>query len=127
MDRALSKYQGTEDPGRWIADALELAERCRETEGLWVGLWHPNLTAPLGFPGAFDAFQELVAAIMSQQPFTGVLSDLVTWRRARRSVRAVRVGERGPELRASHGTRWPLELEDARGRVVISQPWPARS
>src|SRR5256885_8202858 len=48
MDRALSKYRGVEDPERWVAAGLALARACRDVEGLWVGVWHPNLTAPLG-------------------------------------------------------------------------------
>ena len=42
MDRALSKYAGVEEPGRWIEDARELARECKAAEGVWVGLWHPN-------------------------------------------------------------------------------------
>src|SRR2546430_9989656 len=52
MDRALSKYRGIEDPAAWSKDALELATTARAVGGLWVGLWHPNLTPALGFPDA---------------------------------------------------------------------------
>ena len=48
MDRALSKYAGVEEPGRWIEDARELAGECKAVEGAWVGLWHPNTTEALG-------------------------------------------------------------------------------
>src|SRR5690242_2439386 len=48
MDRALSKYQRIEDPEVWIDQALELAGAAREVNGLWVGLWHPNLTQAMG-------------------------------------------------------------------------------
>ena len=50
MDRALSKYQHVETPRAWIDDALALAERCRSVEGLWVGIWHPNLDAGTRIP-----------------------------------------------------------------------------
>src|SRR2546422_10551371 len=63
MDRALSKYRGVEEPERWVAAGLALARACRDVEGLWVGVWHPNLTAPLGFPDAPAAFDELVRGV----------------------------------------------------------------
>jgi peptidoglycan/xylan/chitin deacetylase (PgdA/CDA1 family) len=88
MDRAASKYRGVEDPEAWVADALALAERCRRAEGLWVGLWHPNLTAPLGFPGAEAAFVRLTEQLMARQPHVGRLRELTAWRRARRAARA---------------------------------------
>jgi hypothetical protein len=88
MDRALSKYRGIEQPDAWIDDALDLASAVREVEGLWVGLWHPNLTAPLGYPGAPEAFARLLDELGGLQPYWGRLQDIVAWRRARRSVRA---------------------------------------
>src|SRR5690606_31095049 len=60
MDRALSKYRGLEDPAAWVDDGLELAGRAREVDGLWVGLWHPNLAGALGFPGAEAEFERLL-------------------------------------------------------------------
>jgi hypothetical protein len=88
MDRALSKYRGIEHPDAWINDALDLASAAREVDGLWVGLWHPNLTAPLGYPGAPEAFAHLVDELRGLQPYWGRLQDIVAWRRARKSVRA---------------------------------------
>ena len=95
MDRALSKYRGIEDPGAWVDDALELAEQCREVEGLWVGLWHPNLIPSLGYPGAPQAYERLVNTIMRQQPYVAPLAEIVRWRAARRAVRAVTVAADG--------------------------------
>ena len=89
MDRAASKYGGVEDPEAWVADALALADRCRRVEGLWVGLWHPNLTAPLGFPGAEDAFVRLAEQLIAHEPHVGPLRELTAWRRARRAARAM--------------------------------------
>ena len=66
MDRALSKYRGVESPDAWIDDALSLAAVCRQTEGLWAGIWHPNLTPPLGFPDAPAAYRRLVRAIVDE-------------------------------------------------------------
>ena len=47
MDRALSKYRRIERPATWSEDALQLAATARAVGGLWVGLWHPNLTPAL--------------------------------------------------------------------------------
>lgn len=114
MDRAQSKYQGVEDPDAWTADGLELAGRCRDVEGLWVGLWHPNLTAPLGFPDAPPAYAGLVRAVATDPnpPALLPLGELVEWRRARRAARAARVTEGG-------GVEWSgreAPLEDGEGR-----------
>ena len=46
---------------------------CRRAEGLWVGLWHPNLTAALGFPGAPAAYERLVAALAAERPYMAPL------------------------------------------------------
>ena len=95
--------------------------------GLWVGLWHPNLTAPLGFPGAFTALSDLARSIMSHEPFAAPLAELVSWRVARRSVRAAAVAEDGrPELSADTAHGSPLVLEDDAGRPVLELPWPAK-
>ena len=79
MDRAQSKYQGIEDPQAWIDEAADLAERCRAMGGLWVGLWHPNLTAPLGFPDAPAAYAELLRRIVddANPPAVDTLERLV--------------------------------------------------
>jgi hypothetical protein len=116
MDRAQSKYQGIEDPQAWIDEAVDLAERCRAVGGLWVGLWHPNLTAPLGFPDAPEAYAELLRRIVSDSnpPVVDRLERLVDWRRERRAARARRVGTNG-------AVEWegvPAPLEDQEGRPV---------
>jgi hypothetical protein len=87
MDRALSKYQGVEDPHAWVTDALLLAAGCREVEGLWVGVWHPNLAPALGFPRAHQAFDALLAGLARDRPWTAPVRDIVAWRRARRAAR----------------------------------------
>src|SRR5581483_12134780 len=95
MDRALSKYRGIEDPNAWIDDALELAATVREVNGLWVGLWHCNLTPSLGYPGAPQAYGRLLTETTRQDPYIATLDRLVAWRRARRSVRARTVAPDG--------------------------------
>jgi peptidoglycan/xylan/chitin deacetylase (PgdA/CDA1 family) len=88
MDRALSKYQRIEDPARWVDDGLALASACRETNGIWVGLWHPNLTPALGYPGAPAAFASLLSGLAESEPHFTTLADAVRWRRSRRALRA---------------------------------------
>jgi len=95
MDRALSKYRDVEDPEAWIEDALVLAQRCRDVEGLWVGVWHPNLTDALGFPGAPAAYARLLDGLLADRPFVGTLDDIVDWRDKRRRLRIARVAEDG--------------------------------
>lgn len=87
MDRALSKYAGVEDPEAWITEGVALAETCRDVNGLWVGVWHPNLTPPLGFPDAPQAFAALLDRLITREPFLAPLGTLIEWRLARRSVR----------------------------------------
>ena len=106
MDRALSKYRGIEDPNAWVDDALELAATARAVQGLWVGLWHCNLTPPLGYPDAPAAYRRLLAEIMRESPYVATLDRLVAWRRARRAVRATAVA---PDGRCSLSTPWDLE------------------
>lgn len=119
MDRALSKYRGIEDPDLWVADALELAATCRAVEGLWVGLWHPNLVPALGFPGAPAAFRRLVEDLASHRPYFATLQRLVSWRRARRTMRARRATPDGRvELVTPEQSDWVVTLEDEQGRVV---------
>jgi len=119
MDRALSKYRGVEDPERWVAAGLALARACRDVEGLWVGVWHPNLTAPLGFPDAPAAFDELVRGVTGDAPFVGTLGAVVRWRVARRSVRIRRVAPDGRlEAYTALPAPAPLALEDAAGRTL---------
>jgi hypothetical protein len=125
MDRAQSKYGGNERPADWVDEGLRLARTCQEAEGLWVGLWHPNLTSALGFPGAVEEFRRLASEIVRLDPFVASLETLVSWRRARRSVVARRLGADGtPELRASVASEWPLHLEDGTGRVTETLAWP---
>lgn len=119
MDRALSKYQGIEDPLAWIDDGLEIANACRETEGVWNGIWHPNLASPLGYPGAPAAFEVLVRRVMERSPWSATLSDIVSWRRARRAARAVGVAPDG-RIRVHGEAR--IALEDASGTPL---PWVA--
>ncbi len=117
MDRVQSKYQGNEDPASWIAQALELADTCRDAGGLWCGLWHPNLTAPLGFPGAPEAYAHLCEQLAQRSPWFCTLSEAVSWRQRRRSARAVHVQDSGAvTLSASSGEG--LALRDAAGRPV---------
>jgi hypothetical protein len=87
MDRALSKYAGVEDPEAWTSEGVRLAESCRDVNGLWVGVWHPNLTPALGFPGAPQAFAALLDRLLAREPYIAPLGRLVAWRVARRSVR----------------------------------------
>lgn len=100
MDRALSKYSGVEDPAAWVADAAQLLARCASVEGLWTGLWHPNLTGPLGFIGAEQALEGIVTSAVSKAPYTATIQQLVNWRRARRALIIEEVAPDG-RLRAS--------------------------
>jgi len=124
MDRSLSKYHDVEDPAAWVRDALDLAATCREVEGLWVGIWHPNVAAAsLGYPGAADAFEALVRGLLAGGPYVATLGEVVRWRAARRGVRASRVRADGTvELRAatSFGVRVQLteRLRETRESVA---------
>jgi len=119
MDRALSKYRGVEDPAAWSRDALELAATAREVGGLWVGLWHPNLTPALGFPDAPPAYGATIAGVLAESPFVAPLDTLAEWRRARRAVRATAIRPDGSvELEAAVAAPSPfqLRLEDGAGK-----------
>ena len=120
MDRALSKYRGVEDPSAWVDDALELAELCRGLEGLWVGLWHPNLTPALGYPGAPAEYERLATAIARSEPYIAPLERIVAWRSARRSVRAHGVAADGRVFAriGAESLDTPVVLEDASGRPM---------
>jgi hypothetical protein len=121
MDRALSKYRGVEDPAAWIDDALQLTATARELEALWVGLWHPNLTAALGFPGAPEAFGTLVDGLARERPFFGTLGLVVDWRRHRRGLRAAHVAPDGRlELATNGNAQWEIRVEDERGAEARS-------
>jgi hypothetical protein len=122
MDRALSKYAGVEEPGRWIEDARELARECKAAEGVWVGLWHPNTMEALGFPGAEPAFVSLLQALADDRPYFATAHRIVQWRRFRRSVRATRVLADGRvALSTSSGQRAVVTIEDESGDVVQVQ------
>ena len=116
MDRALSKYAGVEDPGVWIEEGAALARACRDVEGLWVGVWHPNLTPPLGFPGAPEAFAALLDRLLADAPHVAPLGALVEWRVARRGVRVRGVLPDGtPDAYASVTPPAELTLADPSG------------
>jgi hypothetical protein len=118
MDRTMSKYSGVEDPEAWIADGMELAARCRAVEGMWAGIWHPNLVAPLGFPDAPGAYTALLAGLAHERPWFATHQELVVWRRARRAARAVAVDGHGRvAARAPHGGA-PMRLESPEGRAL---------
>jgi len=115
MDRALSKYRGVEDPDRWIDDALALADACRDVNGLWVGIWHPNLTPALGFPDAPTAYRRLVSSLSEREPWFAPLGEIVTWRQTRRSTRATGVRPDGSIIVDAKG---PVVIRDAAGRAI---------
>lgn len=122
MDRALSKYAGVEEAGRWIEDARHLARECKEGEGAWVGLWHPNTMEALGFPGAEPAFVSLLQALADDRPYFASAHKIVQWRRFRRSVRAARVSADGRVvLSTTGGQRTLIAIEDESGDTVQVQ------
>lgn len=95
MDRSFSKYRQQEDARDWVDDALELAQTVRAVDGLWVGLWHPNMTAALGFSGTEGALESLLLGLLEEQPFVGTLGDIVSWRAARRHARITQLAPDG--------------------------------
>ena len=128
MDRALSKYAGVEEPGRWIEDARELVRECKAVEGCWTGLWHPNTMEALGFPGAEPAFVSLLQALADDRPYFASAHKLVQWRRFRRSVRAARVTADGRVvLTTTAGNRTVIALEDESGDTTQVQVQSSRS
>ncbi len=128
MDRALSKYEGVEEAGRWIEDARELARECKAAEGAWVGLWHPNTMEALGFPGAEPAFVSLLQALADDRPYFASAHKVVQWRRFRRSVRAARVSADGRVVLSTlEGQRTVIAIEDEAGDTVQVQVKAARS
>ncbi len=128
MDRALSKYAGVEEAGRWIEDARELAGECKAAEGAWVGLWHPNTMEALGFPGAEPAFVSLLQALADDRPYFASAHKLVQWRRFRRSVRAAHVAADGRiALTTPGGQRTVIALEDEAGEPLQVQVKTPRS
>lgn len=128
MDRALSKYAGIEEPGRWIEDARDLVRECKAVEGAWVGLWHPNTMEALGFPGAEPAFVSLLQTLADDRPYFGSAHKLVQWRRFRRSVRAARVSVDGRVLLTTPlGHRTLVALEDESGEEIQVQVQSSRA
>jgi len=95
MDRALSKYQGVEQPEAWVDEAIALTSACQDVEGLWVGIWHPNLTSPLGYPRAPAAFARLARKVSQAGAYVATLDEIVEWRRSRRGVRVPHLGSDG--------------------------------
>jgi hypothetical protein len=128
MDRALSKYAGVQEPGRWIEDARELVRECKGVEGAWVGLWHPNTVEALGFPGGEPAFVSLLQALADDRPYFASAQKLVQWRRFRRSVRAARVSADGRVLlTTTAGHRTVIALEDESGDTTQVQVQAGRT
>jgi hypothetical protein len=125
MDRALSKYAGIEDPNAWIAAGVALADACRQVEGLWVGVWHPNLAPPLGFPDAPAAFRTLLDRVLASEPFVGTLGAVTEWRAARRSIRVRRLAPDGRiDAYATASAASGLSLEDPGGGMLTRVPAP---
>jgi hypothetical protein len=91
MDRAMSKYGGIQDPARWVDEALQLAATVRAVQGMWVGLWHPNLTPALGYPGAPEQYGRLVRELRATGAHIAPVEELVAWRQRRRAFRIRRV------------------------------------
>jgi len=117
MDRALSKYRGVENPAAWSDDALQLAATARAVGGLWVGLWHPNLTPALGFPDAPPAYGATIAGVLAESPFVAPLETMVQWRRARRAVHATATAPDGSVVATGPiPAPFQLRLEDGEGR-----------
>jgi hypothetical protein len=120
MDRAMSKYQHVEEPKKWIDDALYLADRCRDVNGMWVGIWHPNLAPALGFPDAPAAYARLVAELVSRDAYVAPLAELVAWRRTRRSLRGRVIGEGAAVMVTAGGSETVAHrftIRDASGRI----------
>lgn len=120
MDRAQSKYQGIEEPARWLADALQSAAIVRDAGGVWCGLWHPNLTAPLGFPDAVQTYGALCAALASDAPWFCTVGEAVAWRIRRRALRARRIAPDGTVEVAAPTPVTGVELRDRSGKPVPS-------
>jgi hypothetical protein len=116
MDRTQSKYQGIEVPAEWARVALERAARCKEVEGLWCGIWHPNLTPALGYPGAPEAFETLAVGLAGDpSAWVTTLGEVVAWRRRRRTVSAVALGAAGEIVARAARPGAPVWLENAAG------------
>lgn len=123
MDRAQSKYLGVEDPARWIDDALELAARVEAVQGVWCGIWHPNLTPALGFPGAHEAYERLVRSLAARGAWLAPIGEVVRWRQARRALRVTAVHDGHPSLTsavAADGRAQTFRVLDRVGAVAAT-------
>ena len=119
MDRALSKYRGVESPGAWVRDAIELPAQCRAVEGLFVAVWHPNLTPALGFPDAPAAYAGLVRDVVADSPWVATMEQITAWRCARRSARATQILPDGSVVVESrHTSPSAIELERGDGTAT---------
>jgi hypothetical protein len=118
MDRALSKYQGVEAPSAWVDEALAIAGICRAVEGVWNGIWHPNLAPALGYPGASAAYVDLVQRLVGLSPWSATMTEIVGWRRARRAARAAGLDAAGRVRLKAGDPR--VTLEDAAGNALPS-------
>ena len=126
MDRALSKYRGIEVAAQWVEEGLRLARAAQDEEGLWVGLWHPNLTGPLGYPGAPAQVRRMAETIAARGAWLASLGTIVEWRSARRTLVADLVSPDGvPRLRSATSGAWEVVLEDGRGNQRERVNWPA--
>jgi len=115
MDRALSKYAGVEEARRWIDDGLQLARESKAVEGMWVGLWHPNLTEALGFPDAEAAFVKLLETLAHDRPYFASAQKIVEWRRFRRSVKAAHISADGRVTLTALPGHQTVTIEDPQG------------
>jgi hypothetical protein len=118
MDRTVSKYQRIEQPARWIDDAKELAATCAEVEGLWVGLWHTNVSTPLGYPDGERAYRTLLETLRERRPFIAPLAEIVEWRRRRRHARATGLDARGRPVASPDAVGDLPPLESSSGAAL---------
>lgn len=123
MDRTFSKYQGEENPERWVDDALDLARTCREVSGLWVGLWHPNVVPALGYPDTWPAFERLLHSLVKEGAYIAPLEELTSWRLARRGLRGRRLAGGMIDLSSDREGARKVTVTDA--GVARDYPWPA--
>ena len=127
IDRARNAHGGVEETQRWIEDGLELARASRAVEGAWVGLWHPNLTEALGFPGAEPAFVQLLQTLANDRPYFASARKVVEWRRFRRSVRASRISADGRVVLTAMPGHPTVTIEDQAGDSTQAEVRPERS
>jgi hypothetical protein len=126
VDRARSAAGGGEEAKRWIEDGLELARVSRAVEGAWVGLWHPNLTEALGFPGAEPAFVHLLRTLANNRPYFASAKKIVEWRRFRRSVRAPQISADGRVVLTAMPGQATVTIEDEAGDSTQAKVRPER-